>query len=137
MDNTGGKNLNLKNIGSRIRAERELLKLSRESLAELSELSPFYIGQIERGERRMSLNTLVMFANLFNTSVDYLLFGCNLHNRDMEMEKFHIMHNSINEDLADYKADDLKDLLTLLSRCSGEEIRLIKDMVTLLLPYIK
>lgn len=137
MDNTGRENLNLKDVGNRIRAERELLNLSRESLAELSELSPFYIGQIERGERRMSLNTLVVFTNIFNTSVDYLLFGHNLPSKDFEAEELHLMYKSINEDLADYKADDLKDLLTLLSRCSDKEIRLIKDIVTLLLPYIK
>ncbi len=44
--------LDLRAIGNKIRLEREMLNLSREKLAEITELSPFYIGQIERGERK-------------------------------------------------------------------------------------
>ncbi|HCJ56810.1 MAG TPA: XRE family transcriptional regulator, partial [Clostridiaceae bacterium] len=47
-----------KGIGERIRKEREKLALTREKLAEIIDLSPLYIGQLERGERQMSLNTL-------------------------------------------------------------------------------
>ncbi len=46
-----------KGIGERLRQEREELGLTREKFAEIVELSPLYIGQLERGERQMSLNT--------------------------------------------------------------------------------
>ena len=129
--------LDLRAIGNKIRLEREMLNLSREKLAEITELSPFYIGQIESGERKMSLDTLVKFANTFNVSIDYLLFGSNLHNENLELKNFYTVleteDNNYNKELD----SDLKELLTILSRCSKEEIRLIKDMVVLIFPYIK
>ena len=129
--------LDLRAIGNKIRLEREMLNLSREKLAEITELSPFYIGQIERGDRKMSLDTLVKFANTFNVSIDYLLFGSNLHNENLELKNFYTVleteDNNYNKELD----SDLKELLTILSRCSKEEIRLIKDMVVLIFPYIK
>ena len=125
--------LDLKGIGQKIRLEREMLNLSRENLAEIVELSPFYIGQIERGERKMSLDTLAKLVDTFNVSVDYLLFGSNLHNEDLDLKNFYpileIVDNNYNK--------ILKELLIILSRLNHREIALIKDIVVLLFPYIK
>ncbi|RKL62247.1 XRE family transcriptional regulator [Thermoanaerobacteraceae bacterium SP2] len=46
----------------RIRKEREKLGLTREKFAEIIGLSDYYVGQLERGERQMSLNVLVKIA---------------------------------------------------------------------------
>ena len=135
MDNSK-KHLNLKEIGHRIRLEREMLNLSREKLAEIIELSPFYIGQIERGERRMSLDTLAKFTNTFNVSVDYLLFGSNLHNEDLELKNFYTVLETADKDYSGEFNEDLKDLLIILSRLGHEEIILIKQIIILLFPYI-
>ena len=62
-------------IGKRIREEREKLELSREEFAEIVELSDYYIGQLERGERQMSLPVLVNIADCLHISLDYLIFG--------------------------------------------------------------
>ncbi|MBQ4326972.1 MAG: helix-turn-helix transcriptional regulator, partial [Clostridia bacterium] len=45
-------------LGKRIREERLKLNLTQEQLAEDVDLSTAYIGQIERGERRVSLENL-------------------------------------------------------------------------------
>lgn len=45
-------------IGRRIREERHALGLSIEKLAELAELTPSFLGLIERGDRKMSVATL-------------------------------------------------------------------------------
>ena len=42
-------------IGNRIRQGREALGLTRDQLAELLGISSYYLGQLERGERQMSL----------------------------------------------------------------------------------
>lgn len=131
------KQLNLREIGHKIRLEREMLNLSREKLAEITELSPFYIGQIERGERRMSLDTLIKFADTFNVSVDYLLFGSNLYNEDLELKGFHTILETACNDYNDELNKDLKELIILLSRLNHEEIVLIKEIIALLFPYIK
>ena len=47
--------------------------MTQEQIAEATELSAVYISQIERGNRKLSLDTLVKLANCLNTSVDALL----------------------------------------------------------------
>lgn len=132
------KQLNFKEIGSRIRSERENLNLSREKLAEIVELSSFYIGQIERGDRKMSLGTLVKITNSLHLSVDYLLYGYNIYDKiTPKLEGPSSVLESNNKSYAFELNDTLNELFNLLSRCSDREISLINDMVKLLIPYIK
>lgn len=125
------KILNYKDVGLRIRLEREKLGLSREKFAEITGLSSFYIGQLERGDRKMSVDTLVNISNVLNISVDYLLYGYT-----------HYMENiCISEAFDDiYKKfvdDELKELLDVLNGSSKEQITLIRDICKLILPSIR
>ena len=45
-------------LGLRIRYYRKQKKLSQEKLAELSSLHPTYIGQVERGEKNATIESL-------------------------------------------------------------------------------
>ena len=58
----------LKKIGARIREARTSKNLSQEQLAELSKLSPTYIGRLERGEKQASFDTLIGLAESLETS---------------------------------------------------------------------
>ena len=60
-------------LGQRIRQERLKLGLTQAKLAEDTDISEAYMGQIERGERNLALDTLVRLANKLGVSVDYLL----------------------------------------------------------------
>ena len=60
-------------LGKRIREERLKLHLTQEKLAEDIGVSNTYIGLIERGERSLSLDTLVRLANRLGITIDYLL----------------------------------------------------------------
>ena len=60
-------------LGKRIRNERLLLRLTLEQLAEKIDKSNNFIGQIERGESKPSIETLVDIANALGTTVDSLL----------------------------------------------------------------
>ena len=60
-------------LGKRIREERLRLSLTQEVLAEDVELTTAYIGQIERGERNLTLENLIKVANRLGVTVDYLL----------------------------------------------------------------
>ena len=60
-------------LGRRIREERLKLNLTQENLAEDVGLTTAYIGQIERGERSLALDKLVLVANRLGVTVDYLL----------------------------------------------------------------
>lgn len=60
-------------LGARIKNKRLEKNLTQEQLAEKVDLSAVYIGQIERGERKMTIQTLVKLANVLETSIEELL----------------------------------------------------------------
>lgn len=60
-------------LGTRIKNKRLEQNLTQEQVAEQVELSAVYIGQIERGERKMTIETLVKIANCLNSSIEELL----------------------------------------------------------------
>lgn len=62
-------------IGEHIRLIRNKQNLSQEDLAEICDISPSYMGHIERGTRKMSLETFVTIANALHVSCDYLLYN--------------------------------------------------------------
>lgn len=65
--------MDYKSLGKRIREERLKLKLTQEQLAESIDISNSYMGQIERGERSLTLETLIKLANRLSVTIDYLL----------------------------------------------------------------
>lgn len=62
-----------KELGQRIRAERTARKMTQEELAERADLHPTYIGQVERGEKSLTIASLekivvglgISFSDLF------------------------------------------------------------------------
>ena len=60
-------------LGEKIKKERMRKRLTQEMLAEMADITSSYVGQIERGERKVTLSKLVRIANVLNVSVDYLL----------------------------------------------------------------
>ena len=65
--------MDYKRLGKRIREERQRLNLTQAQLAEEINISDTYMGAIERGERSLTLDTLVRLANRLGVTVDYLL----------------------------------------------------------------
>lgn len=71
--------MDLKAIGSRLKAERKRLGLTQGRLAELVNVSPHYIYEIERGLKSPSMETMVMIAEKMELSIDYIIFGNQRH----------------------------------------------------------
>ncbi|MCI9200035.1 MAG: helix-turn-helix transcriptional regulator [Lachnospiraceae bacterium] len=65
--------MDYKRLGKRIREERHRLNLTQAQLAEDIDISDTYMGAIERGERSLTLDTLVRLVNRLGVSVDYML----------------------------------------------------------------
>ena len=65
--------MDYKRLGNRIREERRRLHLTQAQLAEDVDISDTYMGAIERGERSLTLDTLVRLVNRLGVTVDYLL----------------------------------------------------------------
>jgi len=119
-------NIDIKSIGKRIREEREKFGLSREEFAEIIGLSDYYVGQLERGERQMSLPVLIKIANCLHLSTDYLIFG-----------KTDFSHYYIRESSYNYSNISRYDkIINLLNKCSHKELELIEKLIKVILPYI-
>ena len=65
--------LNYQILGKKIQLLRTEHKISQLRFAEMIEKSPTFVSRMERGVRRPSLETLVVIANLLETSLDNLL----------------------------------------------------------------
>lgn len=74
-------------LGKRIREERLRLNLTQERLSEDIEISTAYLGQIERGERSLTLDKLVKLANRLGVTVDYLLSDSILISSDNQTDR--------------------------------------------------
>ncbi len=68
-------NIDYKELGKRIRAERRKQDLTQEKLAEMANISDSFLGHIERGGRTLSIETLAKLANALNLSIEYIICG--------------------------------------------------------------
>ena len=62
-------------LGQRVRELRTSRNISVDELAEKLESSASYVGLLERGDRTLTLGQLVVVSEMFDVSLDYLVFG--------------------------------------------------------------
>jgi len=60
-------------IGDRIKVARKKLNLTQEALAEKVDITLYYMGEIERGEKTPSLDLFIRLVEVLDVSADYLL----------------------------------------------------------------
>ncbi|MZK49039.1 helix-turn-helix domain-containing protein [Clostridium beijerinckii] len=105
--------INRKSFGNRIKTGREQMGLTRDEFAEMINLSTSFFTQIERGEKLMSVQTLVKIAIKLNLSLDYLIWG-------------------------DSSIDVNKDsLISDINNASKRELKVINDIFNAVLPNLK
>ena len=71
-------------IGERLRSIREEMQMTREKFSEKIDITDSFLGQIERGERALSVKTLKKVVKYTGVSADYLLFGKDSKNNTIE-----------------------------------------------------
>ncbi len=99
-------------IGERIKQERLNKGLTQEVLAEKANISASFLGQIERGERKLSLETLIHIAEVLNASLDYLV-----------------------KDYTPSENPELDELIYILRGHSREEVRMVIDIAKIIFRY--
>ena len=62
-----------KKLGQKIYRLRREMKLSREKFAELAEINDYYLGEIERGEKKASLDILFKISAKLGLEIHELL----------------------------------------------------------------
>ena len=71
-------------IGERLRGIRENMHMNREEFSEKIDITDSFLGQIERGERSLSVKTLKKVVKYTGVSADYLLFGQDTNNKTLQ-----------------------------------------------------
>lgn len=99
--------LDYKAIGKRIKIARIKADLTQEKLAELVDISPTHMSNIETGTTRVSLTTIVHIANALKVTTDDLLCD-NVLKANIQFQK---------------------DIAEILDDCDEYEIRIIKDTI--------
>jgi len=64
-----------KQIGSRVRTQREYLGITREGLCNFVNISPQFLSEIERGVKGVSAETLYKLCEGLGVSADFVLMG--------------------------------------------------------------
>jgi XRE family transcriptional regulator, regulator of sulfur utilization len=62
-------------LGENIRTCRKQICISQEKLAEDADLHPVYVGNVERGEENISIDSLVRIAHALKVSITDLVSG--------------------------------------------------------------
>lgn len=107
--------MDYKAIGKRIRNERISAEITQAELAEKVNVTTAYIGQIERGERKLSVETLFNIAIVLNVSVDFLL-----------REESHL-----------YTASLYQQMAALLDKRSPEDVAMAVDIVKAVFEHLR
>jgi len=75
-------------LGKCIKKERNRLNMTREQLAEYIEISPIFVGHIERSERSLFLPILIRIVNRLGVTLDYLFADVVIPKYDAYVEEF-------------------------------------------------
>ena len=84
------KTINYREMGLRIRKQREISGYTREQLAEKLEVSVKFCSDIELGIRGISIQTLAKLSDILGLSADYILFGECMHENSMQLESIYL-----------------------------------------------
>lgn len=107
--------LDYKAIGKRIKIARIRADITQERLADLADLSPSHMSNIETGTTRVSLTTVVNIANALSVTVDDLL--C--------------------DNVVRAKPQFENDIQILIDSCDDYEIRIVKDLLMAIISTLR
>lgn len=90
-------NLLYKRFGNRVREKRVMIDMSQETLAEKCDVSTSYIGLVERGERKPSLEIVLRIANALSVTPNSLTMDSIKHKASNNKDKLVLMINDFDD----------------------------------------
>ena len=110
-------------LGERIREERLRLGLTQERLSEDIGISSAYLGQIERGERSVTLEKLIPLANRLGVSIDSLLIGNVIPNDDNSLDLIRRLFDGRTTEEKELAVNMVKLLFSYMEKQHPSELR--------------
>ncbi|MBQ8563096.1 MAG: helix-turn-helix transcriptional regulator [Firmicutes bacterium] len=105
------KELDVREMGRRVRLRRELMELSRDQLAEKIDVSAQFIYDIEYGHKGMSIQTLYKLSQALEVSADYFLAGKVYASDDEEVVRFR------------------EEIRSTLDKCNAQQLKGVSQIV--------
>lgn len=112
------KNILAVDIGQKIRMYRKGRSITQKVLAEAIGVDEFYFGQVERGEKMMSLSKLIQICEYFEITLNDLIEIQDFKQED-DVEKQELLEN----------------INSLMKSCSVKQLQLYKALISLLSSY--
>jgi len=76
--------IDLMEVGRRIRSVREILLLSQQDFAELCGLSTSFLSSVERGKKGIGIDSLSKICRVGQISSDYIIYGSSAKNSNVD-----------------------------------------------------
>ncbi|MFT4105531.1 MAG: helix-turn-helix transcriptional regulator [Lacrimispora sp.] len=108
--------INYEEIGNRIRTIREAQGLTQEEASERCDITTPFYGNIERGDRKMSVETLVKISKGLGVSADELLFGDVLQKLDESSRILSGIQRRVDEKQFEKYLMIIKNIATIIDR---------------------
>lgn len=120
MQKEESMNIDYQSIGKRIKTARIRMDITQERLAELVNLSPSHLSNIETGSTKLSLPTIIHLANALHVSVDELLADSVVQSKPIFEDEI----QSILKDCDDYEIRIIADIAAATKRTLRKEANL-------------
>lgn len=108
-------------IGEQIRYYRRKNGISQETLALIADLNPAYVGQIERGVKSPTINTLKKIADALGVSLAMLFTPIT----DMELS------------LSEIRKHETEKIMLSINRLNDNELILLSQLITDMINFRK
>ena len=102
-----------KEVGSKIRRERQIRDMTLTDLSKLANISAAFLGLIERGERGISIERLKLFADILGLTANDLLYNISFEqepDEDYVLKSKKATLTALEKDLSEKQIDFLIDV---------------------------
>lgn len=120
-----------RSIGKRIRQLREQHGVTQFELSEIIDISPSYMGLIERGQRQLTIKRMLVLCDFFRVTTDYVILG---KSENQTGSKENLIPCLFNE--AELELIDVLCKILIIRRFSKAELEFIREMINLCVKLI-
>lgn len=101
-------------IGMRIRKKRKSLNLSPSKIKELTGIGTGHLSELETGKKLPSTPTLIKLSEVFNCSIDWILFG-KTSNCEFNISELSALDCELISDFHKLNTDQQEEILDIIS----------------------
>lgn len=95
--------MDYQDLGRRVRIQRLQLDWTQERLAKAIGVSTSFVGHIERGTRKASIDTLVEISNAMDISVETLLYASLKHHHSTRQNAMRELLSELQQRLVEWE----------------------------------